>query len=68
MMGHTYTWFLHKSLSQSAKQLAVASVNNCNLMQCDRLVLELLSKLNLQPYCLGTTKSGYPCRPLYVML
>ncbi|WP_410175930.1 hypothetical protein [Pseudanabaena galeata] len=36
-------------------------------MQCDRLVLELLSKHNIQPHCLRITKSGYPSHPLYVM-
>ncbi len=33
----------------------------------NRLILELLSKHNIQPQCLGITKSGYPRHPLYVM-
>ncbi len=36
-------------------------------MQRDRHVLELLSKHNIQPHCLGITKAGYPHHPLYVM-
>ncbi len=36
-------------------------------MQRDRHVLELLSKHNIQPHCLGITKAGYPRHPLYVM-
>jgi hypothetical protein len=35
-------------------------------MQRDLLVLELLSKLKVQPYCLEITKAGYPSHPLYV--
>lgn len=56
-----------KKAIKSADRVVVAWENNDKLMQRDRLVLELLSKHNLQPYCLAITKSGYPRHPLYVM-
>ncbi|NMF58755.1 DUF1643 domain-containing protein [Pseudanabaena yagii] len=52
---------------KSADQVVVAWGNNGKLMQRDRLVLELISKHNIQPHCLGITKAGYPRHPLYVM-
>ena len=58
--------YLKKAI-KSADQVVVAWGNNGKLMQRDRLVLELLSKHNIQPHCLGITKSGYPRHPLYVM-
>lgn len=58
--------YLKKAI-KSADRVVVAWGNNGKLMQRDRLVLELLSKHNIQPHCLGITKSGYPRHPLYVM-
>jgi hypothetical protein len=58
--------YLKKAI-KSADRVVVAWGNNGKLMQRDRLVLELLSKHNVQPHCLGITKSGYPRHPLYVM-
>ncbi|MFM7603117.1 MAG: DUF1643 domain-containing protein [Pseudanabaena sp.] len=58
--------YLKKAI-KSADRVVVAWGNNGKLMQRDRLVLELLSKRNIQPYCLGITKAGYPRHPLYVM-
>ncbi|PZO44161.1 MAG: hypothetical protein DCF19_02870 [Pseudanabaena frigida] len=57
--------YLKKAI-KSADQVVVAWGNNGKLMQRDRFVLELLSKLNIQPHCLGITKAGYPRHPLYV--
>ena len=53
-----------KKAIKSADKVVVAWGNNVKLMQRDRMVLDLLSNRNVQPYCLGTTKAGYP---LYVM-
>jgi hypothetical protein len=58
--------YLKKAI-KSADRVVVAWGNNGKLMQRDRLVLELLSKHNIQPHCLGITKAGYPRHPLYVM-
>ena len=58
--------YLKKAI-KLADRVVVAWGNNGKLMQRDRLVLELLSKLNIQPHCLGITKSGYPHHPLYVL-
>ena len=58
--------YLKKAI-KSADRVVVAWGNNGKLMQRDRLVLELLSKHNVQPHCLGITKAGYPRHPLYVM-
>ncbi|MBD2319872.1 DUF1643 domain-containing protein [Phormidium tenue] len=58
--------YLKKAI-KSADRVVVAWGNNGKLMQRDRFVLELLSKHNIQPHCLGITKSGYPCHPLYVL-
>jgi hypothetical protein len=58
--------YLKKAI-KSADRVVVAWGNNGKLMQRDRLVLELLSKHNVQPHCLGVTQAGYPRHPLYVM-
>ncbi len=58
--------YLKKAI-RSADKVVVAWGNNGKLMQRDRLVLELLSKLKVQPHCLGITQAGYPRHPLYVM-
>jgi len=58
--------YLKKAI-KSADKVVVAWGNNGKLMQRDRMVLDLLSIYNVQPYCLGTTKTGYPRHPLYVM-
>lgn len=58
--------YLKKAI-KSADRVVVAWGNNGKLMRRDRLVLELLSKLKVQPHCLGITKVGYPRHPLYVM-
>ncbi len=55
-----------KKAIKLADQVVVAWGNNGKLMQRDRHVLELLSKQNIQPHCLGITKSGYPSHPLYI--
>lgn len=57
--------YLKKAI-KSADRVVVAWGNNGKLMQRDRLVLQLLSKHNIQPHCLGITKAGYPRHPLYV--
>jgi hypothetical protein len=56
--------YLKKAI-KSAAQVLVAWGNNGKLMQRDRLVLELLSKHNIQPHCLGITQGGHPRHPLY---
>ena len=56
-----------KKVIKSADRVVVAWGNNGKLMQRDRHVLELLSKHNIQPHCLGITKAGYPRHPLYVL-
>ncbi len=58
--------YLKKAI-KSADKVVVAWGNKGKLMQRDRLVLELLSKHNVQPHCLGITKVGSPRHPLYVM-
>jgi hypothetical protein len=58
--------YLKKAI-KSADKVVVAWGNNGKLMQRDRMVLNLLSNFNVQPYCLGITKAGYPRHPLYVM-
>ncbi|TYQ25791.1 DUF1643 domain-containing protein [Pseudanabaena sp. UWO310] len=58
--------YLKKAI-KTADRVVVAWGNNGKLMQRDRHVLELLSKHNIQPHCLGITKADYPCHPLYVM-
>ena len=58
--------YLKKAI-KSADRVVVAWGNNGKLMQRDRLILELLSKHNIQPHCLGVTKAGYPRHPLYMM-
>jgi hypothetical protein len=58
--------YLKKAI-KSADRVVVAWGNNGKLMQRDRFVLELLSKHNIQPNCLGITKAGYPRHPLYVV-
>jgi hypothetical protein len=65
-VGQQNDRYLKKAI-KSADRVVVAWGNNGKLMQRDRLVLELLSKHNIQPHCLGITKSGYPRHPLYVM-
>lgn len=55
-----------KRAIKSADKVVVAWGNNGKLMQRDRIVLELLSKHNIQPYCLGITQGGHPRHPLYV--
>ncbi len=57
--------YLKKAI-KSADKVVVAWGNNGKLMQRDQAVLKFLSKNNLQPYCLGITKTGYPRHPLYV--
>ena len=54
--------YLKKAI-KSADRVVVAWGNNEKLMQRDHLVLELLSKLKVQPHCLGITQAG----SLYVM-
>ncbi|TYQ23220.1 DUF1643 domain-containing protein [Pseudanabaena sp. UWO311] len=58
---------LLKKAIKSADKVVVAWGNNGKLMQRDRLVLELLSKHDIQPHCLGITKADYPHHPLYIM-
>ncbi len=58
--------YLKKAI-KSADRVVVAWGNNGKLMQRDRLVLELLSKQNIQPHCLGITKSGYSRHSLYIL-
>jgi hypothetical protein len=58
--------YLKKAI-KSADKVVVAWGNNGKLMQRDRMILDLLSIYNVQPYCLGITKAGYPRHPLYVM-
>jgi hypothetical protein len=58
--------YLKKAI-KSADKVVVAWGNNGKLMQRDRMVLDLLSICNVQPYCLGTTKAGYPRHPLYIL-
>lgn len=55
-----------KKAIRSANQVVVAWGNHGKFMQRDRLVLELLSKHNFQPHCLGITQGGQPRHPLYV--
>jgi hypothetical protein len=57
--------YLKKAI-KSADKVVVAWGNNGKLMHCDSHVLELLSKHNVQPHCLGITQGGYPRHPLYV--
>ena len=64
-IGKQNNLYLKKAI-KSADKVVVAWGNNGKLMQRDRAVLQLLSKHNLQPYCLGTTQEGSPRHPLYV--
>ena len=57
--------YLKKAI-KSADRVVVAWGNNGKLMQRDHFVLELLSKHNIQPHCLGVTQGGHPRHPLYV--
>ena len=65
-VGRQNDRYLKKAI-KSADKIVVAWGNNGKLMQRDRFVLELLTELKVQPYCLETTKAGYPRHPLYVM-
>ncbi|NUN64884.1 DUF1643 domain-containing protein [Pseudanabaena biceps] len=58
--------YLKKAI-RSADKIVIGWGNNGKLMQRDRLVLELRSKYNIQPHCLGITKVSYPRHPLYVV-
>ncbi|WP_103669715.1 DUF1643 domain-containing protein [Pseudanabaena sp. BC1403] len=65
-IGNQNDRYLKKAV-KLADRVVVAWGNNGKLMLRDRLVLELLSKHNIQPHCLGITKAGYPRHPLYVL-
>lgn len=54
-----------KASAAKASKVICAWGTHGYLHDRDREVLELLGRIGVDPFCLNTTKDGFPCHPLY---